>query len=104
MTIPARKTRQQPTLLINDKQPIIVAQVDGIQLFKTAPRGLWVEEPDNNREEEIQSEENHVCPPANIRDSDRCDLHNHIVEYPIARRRERGAVCPMAQRHDLRGI
>lgn len=62
-----------------------------------------IEQIHDQREEEVQHEEDHVGFPADVGDGDRGDLHNHVVEDPVAGGGEGSAVGPMAHRHDFRG-
>lgn len=101
---PAPEPRQQPPAPIDDDQPIIIAQVHHIHLLERAARGLGVEQPDDHRKKQVEHEEDHVRPPADVGDGDGRDLHDQEVEDPVTGGGQGGGVRAVPQRHELRRV
>ena len=54
-----------------------------IDLFERQVSGLWVEEPDQWQEGEVENCKVNVCPPLDVIDRDGSDLHYQKCKDPI---------------------
>ena len=100
----APEPRQQHPLSINHKQPIAIARVEQIDLLERAPAGFGIYEPDDDGEPDVQHEEYHVGFPADVGDGHGRDLHDHVIEDPVACRGEGGGVGSVAEGHNFGGL
>ena len=80
----APEPRQQHASLIDHKQTIAITRIHQINLLQRTAARFRQHEIDDQGEEGIQDEKDHVCLPADVGNGHGRDLHNHVVEDPVA--------------------